>query len=112
MKANRTFILGVAIACTMMGALPANGKNNSYDNMDATVMLQGRNTTSTQRVYSVASDGYTNIHRGPSTSDRIIGEIRNGKGSANIIGSSGNWYKVNYNGIVGYVHKSQVKVIR
>lgn len=61
-------------------------------------------------VYSVANDGYTNIRSANSTSARIIGELRNGGGYAVYMHTSGNWYKVNYNGIVGYVHKSQVRM--
>lgn len=47
-------------------------------------------------VYSVASDGYTNIRSTNSTNGRIIGELRNGGGYATLMQTSGSWYKVNY----------------
>lgn len=67
-------------------------------------------TSSTKYVYSVARDGYTNIRSANSTNSRIVGELRNGGGGAKYLNTSGSWYKVSYNGIVGYVHKSQVKL--
>lgn len=67
-------------------------------------------SSASRKVYSVASDGYTNIRRAASTSSQIIGELVNGGSGATYISTSGNWYKVNYRGTVGYVHKSQVKL--
>lgn len=61
-------------------------------------------------VFSKAKDGYTNIRSTNNTNGRIIGELRNGGGAAVYMHTSGSWYKVNYNGIVGYVHKSQVRL--
>lgn len=67
-------------------------------------------SSSSKYVYSAASDGYTNIRTSTSTNSRIIGELHNGGSGARLLGQSGNWYKINYNGTVGYVHKSQVRV--
>ena len=49
-----------------------------------------------------------NIRSGASTSASIIGTLKNGA-KVDITGESGNWYKINYNGRVGYVSKDYVK---
>ncbi|MCI5727249.1 MAG: SH3 domain-containing protein [Clostridium sp.] len=49
-----------------------------------------------------------NIRSGASTSASIIGTLKNGA-KVEITGESGNWYKINYNGKVGYVYKSYIK---
>ena len=49
-----------------------------------------------------------NIRSGASTSASIIGTLKNGA-KVEITGESGNWYKINYNGRVGYVSKDYVK---
>ncbi|MDY3827275.1 MAG: SH3 domain-containing protein [Clostridium sp.] len=49
-----------------------------------------------------------NVRSGASTSASIIGTLKNGA-KVEITGESGNWYKINYNGKVGYVYKSYIK---
>ena len=49
-----------------------------------------------------------NLRSGASTSASIIGTLKNGA-KVDITGESGNWYKINYNGRVGYVSKDYVK---
>ena len=49
-----------------------------------------------------------NVRSGASTSASIIGTLKNGA-KVEITGESGNWYKINYNGRVGYVSKDYVK---
>ena len=49
-----------------------------------------------------------NVRSGASTSASIIGTLKNGA-KVDITGESGNWYKINYNGRVGYVSKDYVK---
>ena len=51
------------------------------------------------------------MRKGPSTSyDRIL-TVRNGK-TMRIIGKSGSWYKVRYNGKTGFVYSGIVKVVK
>lgn len=50
-----------------------------------------------------------NVRSGPGTNYRVIGSLRNGTRVA-LLGSSGNWYKINYGGKTGFVSKSYVKV--
>ena len=49
-----------------------------------------------------------NVRSGASTSASIIGTLKNGA-KVDITGESGNWYKINYSGKVGYVSKNYVK---
>lgn len=82
-------------------------------------VLSGKDSSTTTRhneevsigpsvVYSTAPDGYTNIRSTNSTNGEIIGELYNGGDPATYLGKVGNWYEVYYQGIIGYVHKSQV----
>ena len=48
------------------------------------------------------------VRSGASTSATIIGTLKNGA-KVEITGESGDWYKINYNGKVGYVYKSYIK---
>jgi hypothetical protein len=62
-------------------------------------------------VYSNAYDGYTNIRQRPTTKSAILGTLPNGNNAAEFYGESyenANWYHIYYNGIEGYVAKSQV----
>lgn len=48
------------------------------------------------------SSGYLNIRNGPSTNAPVIGMVPNGA-TVNITEQVGDWYRINYNGIDGYV---------
>ena len=63
----------------------------------------------TQLVYSNAYDGYLNIRQRPTVKSSIIGQLRNGPKGAEFIGAEGNWIKVRYNGVEGYVSGSYVQ---
>ncbi|WP_394141257.1 N-acetylmuramoyl-L-alanine amidase [Cytobacillus oceanisediminis] len=62
--------------------------------------------TSTGKVISSTS---LNIRKAPTTSSSIIGSLKPGT-MVNISEFSGYWAKINYNGIIGYVHKSYLKL--
>ncbi|MBO4820147.1 MAG: SH3 domain-containing protein [Prevotella sp.] len=62
------------------------------------------------QIYSNSYDGYVNIRKSPSAESAIVGEIVNDGPPATFISNSGKWYKVNYNGVVGYVKKEYVRV--
>ncbi|MDR1068851.1 MAG: SpoIID/LytB domain-containing protein [Clostridiales Family XIII bacterium] len=50
-----------------------------------------------------------NVRGGPSTSYAIIGSLKSGA-AVTIISTSGSWHKIQYNGGIGYVHTSYVKL--
>lgn len=68
-------------------------------------MQQGKQP---QRAYCIAADGFLNIREAPSAKSQIIGCLTTGGEGAVVLGKSGNWLKVDYYGIVGYVNKSFV----
>ena len=61
-----------------------------------------------ERLYSNAYDGYVNVRQGPSTKTAVLGRLHNGSSSLVKKGVDGNWYKVDWYGTDGYVHKNMV----
>lgn len=53
-------------------------------------------------VTSMSEVGYANIRKSPSKSASVVGKLPN-YGVAKYLGRSGSWYKIRYNGVVGYV---------
>ena len=61
-------------------------------------------------VYSVSADGFLNIREQPNSSSRILGRlITDGKG-AEYRGSTGQWLKVRYEGVEGFVHSNYARL--
>ena len=50
-----------------------------------------------------------NIRETASASSKKLGVLKNGT-TVQVIGETGNWYKINYNGKVGYIYKAYTKV--
>ncbi|MGL5616215.1 MAG: SH3 domain-containing protein [Sarcina sp.] len=63
-------------------------------------------TVKTGTVYNITTK--LNVRSSASTSGSVIGQLSNGA-KVSITGESGNWYKIDYNGKVGYVSKDFVK---
>lgn len=61
-------------------------------------------------IYANSYDGFVNIRQTPSANSAILGELVNGGAPATLISNEGKWYKVNYNGIVGYVKSEYVNI--
>lgn len=63
-------------------------------------------------VYSNADDGFLNIRALPTAKANIVGVLYNGKEGAELLDSSNKyWYKVNKDGIIGYVNKRYAKLV-
>lgn len=62
-----------------------------------------------QRVYSNAYDGFVNIRQAPQSKAPIVGVLRNGPEGAILLGTEGEWKKIDCNGIVGYVYEKYVQ---
>ena len=60
------------------------------------------------RVYSNSYDGFTNVRKSASAKSTVLGKLRNGNEYVVVVGEKGNWYKVEYYGQTGYVHKDYV----
>ena len=62
-------------------------------------------------VYSNASDGFVNVRKEPSAKSKIVEILYNGKEGARLLDkSNNNWYKVEINGITGYVNKHFIRL--
>lgn len=72
-----------------------------------TTAAQPPGTGRTGRV--ALTSGYLNIRNGPATTAPIIGMAPNGA-TVNIIEQVGDWYRINYNGIDGYVSGQYINV--
>lgn len=59
-------------------------------------------------IYCVSSDGTLNIRSTPSSKGALVGTMFTGGAGAVVVGKSGGWYKVNYQGVVGYVNGNYV----
>ncbi len=64
---------------------------------------------STTQVGTIVNTSYASVYSGPKTSYSVIGTAP--KGSAYpVLGRSGAWYKIEFNGKAGYVNKSYLSV--
>lgn len=59
-------------------------------------------------VYCCSSDGFVNIRQQPTVQSAILGKLNAGGRGALVLDSSGKWWKVRDNNVVGYVHSSQI----
>lgn len=66
-------------------------------------------TSAQPKVYSNAYDGFVNIRQTPQSKAPILGVLRNGPEGAILLGTEGEWKKINCNGIVGYVYEKYVQ---
>lgn len=62
------------------------------------------NNQSSSKVYSNAYDGYINIRDSSTSKGTIIGKFKNGPDGAICLSQTGEWTKINYKGVTGYVY--------
>ena len=62
------------------------------------------NNQSSSKVYSNAYDGYINIRNSSTSKGTIIGKFKNGPDGAICLSQTGEWTKINYKGVTGYVY--------
>lgn len=60
-----------------------------------------------RRYYIQDEDGYTNLREAATTSSKILTQIPTNE-EIEVMQDLGNWYKIKYKNIVGYVHQSRV----
>ncbi|MGL5066627.1 MAG: SH3 domain-containing protein [Sarcina sp.] len=66
---------------------------------------QGNNT-----IGQVSNTSFLHFRSGPTTNDSIIRTL-NGNQKMIILGTYGDWYKVNINGTIGYVYSSYIEIL-
>ena len=69
------------------------------------VYVDGVNVYSKPKIYANSFDGFLNMRSAPSTSGNIVGVFRNGEVPGYVIKQEGNWAKIYYQGVTGYVYK-------
>lgn len=84
-------------------------RTNSSPTSNQSVSPQSTNTIQQTKVYSNAYDGFVNIRQAPQSKAPILGVLRNGPEGAILLGSEGEWKKIDCNGIVGYVFGKYVQ---
>ena len=57
---------------------------------------------------NVTKGSNLNVRDGAGTKFKQIGKVPNGK-EVEILTKDGNWYKINYKGLVGYISKTYIK---
>lgn len=79
--------------------------NKYLSNTGATSSVQptAPSTSTSKTVYVTAS--VLNVRSGAGTSHSVIGSLTKGK-AANVVGTSGNWYKIKYGSGYGYISAS------
>lgn len=93
-------VSGVVGTILSVKAIPAN----------ATEINPGISVASVSKGQVVNVSTTLRIREAASTSSTVLGTMRNGA-TFDIISKSGNWYKIKYNGITGYIHGDYVKEI-
>lgn len=83
-----------------------NPKNNVQNTPSTTKPMRNEQS---YKVYSNAYDGYINIRESPHSNAPVIGVFKNGPDGAILLSREGDWTKIEYNGIVGYVYTKYVQ---
>lgn len=66
-------------------------------------------TVEAATTYTVVNTNTLNVRKGAGTNYGILGTVKK-NAKLDVQGTSGNWYKITFNGKIGYVSKSYIKV--
>lgn len=99
---KRLFLIVLAIFAISTSQIWAGGENVTLSSELEASYGHG------DRLYSNSYDGYTNVRSAPSSKGQVLGRLYNGSDYVICITLVDNWFKVNFNGRVGYVHKNYV----
>lgn len=84
--------------------------NSTSDNNSNGSTNTKPNTPTTFKGEVINADAGLRVRAGASTSSSILGHIYTGS-KVDVIGESGSWYKINYNGKEAYVSKDYIKKV-
>ena len=108
--------LSMMISCgnNNQGKIEDNETSNTkveerQDSSNTKVEVEVEPIDNSPRVYACAFDGFVNIRETPNAKAPILGVFRNGPEGAILLGSEGEWTKIDCNGIVGYVISKYVQ---
>lgn len=69
------------------------------------IYVDGVNVYTKPKIYADSFDGFVNMRSLPSSKGNIVGKFRNGQVPGYAIKQEGNWIKIYYKGLTGYVYK-------
>ena len=102
--------LGMMVACDGIGqGKTENKETTNTETQEATPAKEAEPVDTRPRVYACAYDAYVNIRETPEAKAPILGVFRNGPDGAVLLGTEGEWTKIDCNGIVGYVLSKYVQ---
>lgn len=79
------------------------------NNTNSSISKPSNNTNTVQAGEVINISSSLRVRSSASTNSSTLGYLKNGT-KLNILGKSGNWYKIKYNGRIGYVSGDYVKV--
>lgn len=82
----------------------------SNPNSNTSVKSEQNLRNPTKYVFSEDPDGWVNVRFQPNAQSEIVQRMYNNGDGAIYLGKSGNWYKINYKGTIGYVHKDHARL--
>lgn len=87
-------------------------KSSSTPSTDTTIGSTVSSLDKEGQVTGVASNDTLNVRSGTNTSATIVAKLKNGT-KVKVLGqdSKTKWYKINYNGTVGYVNNVYIKIV-
>ncbi|MBR4147094.1 MAG: SH3 domain-containing protein [Bacteroidales bacterium] len=111
---NRTInavmlLLGLSMMVSCGGNNQGKTENKETNNtitqaqQETMVVEESKPVDNRPRVYACAYDAYVNIRETPKAQAPILGVFKNGPEGAVLLGTEGEWTKIDCNGIVGYV---------
>lgn len=102
--------LGMMVSCGGNGQGKTENKEiTNTETQEAAPVEEAEPVDTRPRVYACAYDAFVNIRETPEAKAPILGVFRNGPDGAVLLGTEGEWTKIDCNGIVGYVVSKYVQ---
>ena len=102
--------LGMMVSCGGNGQGKTENKEiTNTETQEAAPVEEAEPVDTRPRVYACAYDAFVNIRETPEAKAPILGVFRNGPDGAVLLGTEGEWTKIDCNGIVGYVLSKYVQ---
>lgn len=102
--------LGMMVSCGGNGQGKTENKETTNTEIQEAEPIEEAEPVDTRpRVYACAYDAFVNIRETPEAKAPILGVFRNGPDGAVLLGTEGEWTKIDCNGIVGYVLSKYVQ---
>lgn len=101
-------LLGLSMMVSCGDSSPRKNDNKVVENSES-AQQETEPVQNLPRVYANAFDASVNIYETPGLNVAILGVFRNGPEGAAMLGSEGDWTKIDCNGVVGYVRSKYVQ---